>query len=841
MFKKYIFGIIILMAFLVSGCFKSNQKVSKIELNSNWKFRQAGNSDYLPGKVPGSVHLDLLNAGLIEDPFYRSNEDSIQWVADEDWEYLNEFELNKQFLKSNKTFLVFEGIDTYAKVYLNDSLLLQTDNMFRQWKIDVTNLLKQKNKILVHFYSPIKKNAEMAKLSNITLPEQRAFTRKAPYQFGWDWGPRIVTSGIWKPVYLISEPETQIHSTYFSTDSIVIGTAFISAEIEIHSEINKEIDIKILNDDQPFFLEKRELVIGKSIFKINFQIPQAKLWWTNGLGEANLYHFNTVISAKDKIIDKKDDQIGIRTINLIEEEDEVGKSFYFELNGIPVFMKGANYIPQDNFLTRVDSSKYKSIIESARLANMNMLRIWGGGVYESDLFYKLCDENGILIWQDFMFAGSMYPGDDHFIENCRLEAIDQIIRLRNHPSLALWCGNNEVDEAWHNWGWQQQFNWTEEQQNEIWDAYELLFHQTLPAQIKKYDPGRKYWSSSPKIGWGHKESLQEGDSHYWGVWWGREPFSIYNEKVGRFMSEYGFQGFPANATFDSVLLPEDKHFYSPALKTHEKHNQGFEIINEYMKDEYKIPEKFEDYAYVSQLLQAKGVGIALEAHRRAKPYCMGTLYWQLNDCWPVISWSGIDYYGNWKALHYQAQKAFKDLMISYEQKDDSVFVWIVSDRMKNLDSELDLQLIDFDGNVLWNDQVKINIPSNSSQIYNRLSIRNQFKAFDRNKIVLAVSFRDEKGMVIDRLHYFIPVKELILPKPKMTTSITKIPEGYSISIETDKLAKNILLDFPGFHGSFTDNYFDLLPGKAKTLKFLTLETVDDPSELLKIKTLTDSY
>ncbi|PKP33781.1 MAG: beta-mannosidase [Bacteroidetes bacterium HGW-Bacteroidetes-17] len=841
MYNKYIFGIIILLTFLVSGCYKSIQEVSKIELNRNWKFRQAGNSEYLPAEVPGSVHLDMLNAGLIEDPFYRSNEDSIQWVANEDWEYLNEFELDKQFLKNKNTFLIFEGLDTYAKVYLNDSLLLQTDNMFRQWKVEVSSFLKQNNQLKIHFYSPLKKNEEAAKKSAFPLPEQRAFTRKAPYQFGWDWGPRIVTSGIWKPVYLMSEQETQIHTTYFSTDSIVNGTAFISAEIEIHSEINKEIEIKILNDDQPLFLEKRELNIGESILKINFQIPQAKLWWSNGLGEAHLYHFNTIISVKDKIIDKKNNQIGIRTLKLIEKDDEVGKSFYFELNGFPVFMKGANYIPQDNFLTRVDSLKYKSIIESARLANMNMLRIWGGGVYESDLFYKLCDENGILIWQDFMFAGSMYPGDDHFIENCKLEAIDQIIRLRNHPSLALWCGNNEVDEAWHNWGWQQQFNWTEDQQSEIWEAYKLHFHQILPEQINNLDPNHQYWASSPKIGWGHKESMEEGDSHYWGVWWGKEPFSIYNEKVGRFMSEYGFQGFPANATFDSVLLPEDKYLYSSALKTHEKHNKGFEIINEYMKDEYKIPENFEDYAYVSQLLQAKGVGIALEAHRRAKPYCMGTLYWQLNDCWPVISWSGIDYYGNWKALHYQAQKVFKDLMISFEQQDDSVFVWIVSDRMENLDNELDLQLIDFDGNVLWSDQVKINIPSNSSQKYYRFSKKILPASFNPKRMLMYAHLNIPEGDIIDRFYYFSTTKELHLPKPEIKFQCSRISEGYEIIVETNKLAKNLYLEFKGITGRFTKNYFDLVPGKSKTLRFLTQEKIENPSELIKIKTLVDCY
>ncbi len=800
-----------------------------------------GDSMYLNAKVPGLVHLDLMNAGIIKNPFYRSNEDSIQWVADEDWEYKNEFELPQDFLTNKNIELHFEGLDTYADVYLNGSLILEADNMFRQWSIEVSKLLKAKNQLLIYFHSPTKKNLEAAQKYNYPLPEQRAFTRKAPYQFGWDWGPKLTTSGIWKSVFLSAKKEFEINTSYFKTDSINGSTAFLSAEIEIHSEAEKKGELKIYSQNQLIISKKINLKAGINLEKLDIKIPEAELWWTNGLGKQHLYKFKTEIIVDGKTKDSFKNKIGIRTVKLVQKKDEKGESFFFELNGIPVFMKGANYIPQDNFLTRVDSAKYKTLIENAKLANMNMLRIWGGGIYENDLFYNLCDQNGILIWQDFMFAGSMYPGDEQFIESCKTEATQQIIRLRNHPSVALWCGNNEVDEAWHNWGWQQQLNYSEEEQKEIWESYQLLFHSTLPKLVNSFNPQRSYWPSSPSIGWGHQESLEKGDSHYWGVWWGDQPFDVYKQKVGRFMSEYGFQAFPAISTLDSVLLPADKFLISPALQTHEKHNRGFEIIETYMKREYKIPERFEDYTYVSQLLQSKGIGKAIEAHRRAKPYCMGTLYWQLNDCWPVISWSSIDYYGNWKALHYEVKKDFDDLMISIDQQNDSIFVWIVSDRFNSSESELQIELSDFAGNILWIINLDITLPANSSQKYYSFSVNDKLRSFDPKQVVLKASFKDNDGKIFDRLYYFSKTKNLFLSEPELTTSVIEITEGYEITIKTKNLAKNIFLDFSGYSGRFSENYFDLLPNEPKKIKFITSEEIPNPDEYLKIKNLFEIY
>ncbi len=841
MIKKQVSFFFIFILLLYCGCKESFSPILKVDLNSGWKFKEKGTNSYLEAQVPGSVQLNLLNAGIIKDPFYRSNEDSIQWIAEKDWEYLNEFSLSNQFLLNHQIELTFEGLDTYAEVFLNDSLILTTDNMFRKWVLDVTKLLEIENKLQIHFYSTLKKNDEAAKEQDFALPEKRAFTRKAPYQFGWDWGPRIITSGIWKPVYLTAKKENKIESVYFSTDSVVGSTAFISAEIKMITDSETEANLSISNNGQKLYTEVFTTQEKTTSKKINFEIPDAKLWWTNGLGDPHLYKLKTDLEMNHQIIDSKTNRIGVRTIQLVEEKDEFGKTFFFKLNGTPVFMKGANYIPQDNLLSRLDSARYKSLIESTRLANMNMLRVWGGGIYEQDLFYDLCDQNGILVWQDFMFAGSMYPGDDLFIKNCKAEISDQIIRLRNHPSIALWCGNNEVDEAWHNWGWQKQFKYSEKQQKYLWDSYESLFHQDIPELINDLDPNRAYWPSSPKIGWGHAESLTKGDSHYWGVWWGKKPFPAYKDKVGRFMSEYGFQSFPATSTLDSVLLPEDKYLYSDALKVHEKHSQGFEIIQEYLKREFKIPKSFEDYAYVSQLLQAKGLGMALEAHRRAKPYCMGSLYWQLNDCWPVISWSSLDYYGNWKALHYEAQKDFQDLMISIDQKNDSLKVYIVSDQLTETHSELKLQLHNFDGNILWKKSENINIQPNSCHIYYSCPTSEIVGNTDLKHIVFSASIMDQNNELIDRLYYFKPIKELELDNPELSFECSKNPNGYTIHLNTKKLAKNIFLEFEGIKGRFTNNYFDLMANKSCTLNFVTDEIIPNPNQYLKIKTLKDCY
>lgn len=839
MTKSFSFFFLII-TFFISCSFTEDLSPKIISLNQNWSFHQKGDTNRYPATVPGNVHMDLFNANLIGDPFFGSNEDSLQWISLNDWIYETQFSISPESLNQKNIIIVFEGLDTHAKVFLNDSLILSSNNMFRKYDVNIRDIVLQFNKLRIVFESPTLYNQAKARELEYELPEERVFSRKAPYQFGWDWGPRFITQGIWRPIYIESWEIAKIEDIYYTTDSIVQNTAFLSAHYSIIS--NDEIDIDIEIQHGTSLLKKEHIHLHSKTNKISipFEIKNPKLWWSNGLGEAYLYKLNSSILTDKLLLDSNSKNIGIRTIKLIQEKDEHGKSFYFELNGNPVFMKGANYIPQDNFLSRVNKSHYQKLIQSTVDANMNMLRVWGGGIYENDEFYDLCDKNGILVWQDFMFACAMYPGDSSFLKNVKQEAIDNIIRLRNHPAIALWCGNNEIDEAWKNWGWQNQFNYTEQQQAEIWKSYTDLFHEILPQIVNEYDPQRAYWASSPSIGWGHAESLTEGDSHYWGVWWGEQKFEIYEEKIGRFMSEYGFQGFPNSSTFDSVLLKKDQHFISPALQTHQKHPRGFKIIHNYMNRNFQIPTEFQDYIYISQLLQAEGIKTAIEAHRRAMPYCMGSLYWQLNDCWPVISWSSLDYYGNWKALHYQAKRSFDKLLVSIEQQEDSLNIYIVSDLLAPLDGTLKIELLNFSGTQLFAKTIKVQIPKNSSKKYYQFLIPNIIQNEDPKSILLAVQLESKEKLLRLVNHYFTKIKNLKLRDPKIQYTIHEVEGGYNLHLSTDFLAKNIQLSLNKYKGTFTDNYFDLLPKKSKTVYLSSEIDIAKLKENLKIKSLFNS-
>jgi beta-mannosidase len=510
------------------------------------------------------------------------------------------------------------------------------------------------------------------------------------------------------------------------------------------------------------------------------------------------------------------------------------------VNGVPVFMKGANYIPQDNFLARVTDSAYKALIASVKAANMNMLRVWGGGTYEKDIFYDLCDESGILVWQEFMFACAMYPGDMDFINNVREEAIENVIRLRNHPCIALWCGNNEIDEGWKNWGWQKQYGYTPEDSAKIWSSYVNIFRVTLPDVISKYDPQRSYIQSSPLFGWGHKESLREGDMHYWGVWWGKEPFSSFRDKTGRFMSEYGFQGFPPMESIYKFTSPTDRELVSTVMKAHQKHPVGYETIDEYLLRDYKKPKDFESYDYVSQVLQAEGIKIAIEAHRRAKPYCMGTLYWQLNDCWPVVSWSSRDYYGNQKALHYYVKNEYATLLVSPIIQNGKLQIFVISDSLKDCNADLHLYLTDFRGQKSFDTLIQVTIKTNSSACFFETLISNLIQGKDPGRLVFTAQLTSGNRRLSQNNIYFSPVKNLLLEKPFISKSIKKTQKGYLITLTTDRLAKNIYLSSEK-RGSFSDNFFDLLAGESRTITFTTNDLNNSFESRLKILTITDTY
>jgi len=811
-----------------------SQTVQKQLLDNNWKFREKGSNNLMTAFVPGTVHTDLYYNKTIQDPFSGNAEKDLQWIEKSDWEYQLTFNAEDKILSQQIIEITFEGLDTYAKVYLNDSLIINADNMFRTWTADCKSKLKKENNILlIEFSSAARVSDSIASVSGKNLPGGNyIYTRKAPYHFGWDWGPRFVTCGIWRPVYISAWSYLKIEDAAFRQTKITQEKAELNVPyfINCYKRDLYTVSVKNISNTITYAEKTDSLFEGFNLDLFEISLYNPRLWWTKELGTPEIYTFRFEVKKGSKVIDEKIYNIGIRKVELVKEKDSYGESFYFKLNGVPLFIKGANYIPQDNFLTRVTGDRYKSILENCSKSNINMLRVWGGGVYEDDEFYNQCDANGILVWQDFMFACGMYPGDSAFLKNVKIEALQNLSRLKNHPCIALWCGNNEIEEGWNNWGWQKQFGYTKKDSAKIRNDYEKLFGGILPESVNSITPGTGYISTSPKIGWGHSESMKEGDSHYWGVWWGNEPFEKYKEKVPRFMSEYGFQGFPDLKTIESFTNPDDRYLYSDVLKTHQKHPVGYETINKYMEREYAIPENIEEYIYTSQLLQAYGMRTAIEAHRRAKPYCMGTLYWQLNDCWPVVSWSGIDYYGRWKALQYFVKDSYKDILVSPVEENDSVKIYIVSDRRYSTSGNLKIQLKDFSGNLLWEKNENVNIKEFSSRVYFAETKTSLLQGKSNFETVLIAKFETLEGGEYKNYYYFALPKEMKLPtSPRITFDIKRDGQMLIIYAGSDKLVKNIFL-YSDIDMELSNNYFDIIPGEDE---LVYLKTELSPDEFIK--------
>ncbi|NML71462.1 glycoside hydrolase family 2 protein [Chryseobacterium sp. RP-3-3] len=820
----------ILLAFLFIQTIMAAQITERSLSSEKWQFKNTKEQNWLSAKIPGTVHLDLMDNKIIPDPFKDENEKKVQWVENENWEYKTSFKVSSKELGNNHIDLIFNGLDTFSEIYLNGKLLKKTDNMFRKWEIPVKYFLKEgDNELKITFKSVVEEGKELAKKVPFTMPESpRSFVRKAQYQFGWDWGPRLVTAGIGKDIQLefwnFAKIENVKYHQHFSSE--VLDFNF---EIEINAQESGNYSLKINQLTKTISLKK-----GMNTIRVPYDMSGFKLWQPNGWGAANLHDFKIELFKSNNALDQKNIKVGLRTIELVQEKDAAGKSFYFKVNGNPLYAKGTNWIPADSFSPRTSKEKYRKLIKDAKDANMNMIRVWGGGIYEDDEFYKACDENGILVWQDFMFAGSFYPADDAFLNNVKEEVKDQVNRLQNHPSIALWCGNNEVDEAIVNWGYQKQFKYSKDDSLQVWKDYKKLFHEVIPNALQEsLTPDKNiYWPSSPSIGWGHKESLTEGDSHYWGVWWGEQPFEIYNEKVGRFMSEYGFQGMPSLEAVKSMFSgTPDLNLQNPTVKAHEKHGRGWEIINEYIKRDYKLPMDFVKYNYISQLLQARGMRIAVEAHRRAKPYNMGTLYWQLNDCWPVVSWSSIDYLGNWKALQYQMKRSFEQQVILTEEKEGMLNFYAINDGLKNFNGvNVEIKTISFDGKVLKETKATSKEKTLGSILkFDPVEIKSLIAEPDKSKVFLQLTLRDEKGKIIAvNHHFFSRPKDLQLTKPNIKIKRSATDE---IEISTDVLAKDVYL-IGDTHCS--DNFFDLLPNTSKKIK------LSKPAENIQVMSLWDT-
>ena len=803
--------IIISILTFLTACHPEKELPIITALDSNWSFRTINSKTSHPATVPGNIYSDLIDNSIIEDPFIGDNEFKLQWVSDSTWIYQTRFDVSSTILNKENIDLNFEGLDTYAQVYLNDSLILSSNNAFRNYKVPVKDFVLLNNSLSIKFTpTHIKEEIEKNKLG-YTLPEgRRIFTRKAQFQYGWDWGPSLNTIGIWKGVSLNAWNDAKIEHVFLKKKSYTKDQAKITAKITL-SDPPKEPTLIVLSIAGKDFSLPIQAGNEKKEFDVPLTIDNPKFWWPHNLGEPYLYEVDIKLRKGAVVTDNVKVNHGVRNVSLISDDDQYGQSFYFMINGIPVYMKGANYIPQHSLQNRVTDAHYENLLQDVVDANMNMLRVWGGGIHENNIFYDLCDRKGILVWQDFMYACAMYPGDEPFLRNAEKEAEDQLLRLRNHPSIVLFCGNNENSEGWHRWGWQN--GKTKAQKDKIWADYLKLFDSILPNQVAKYTDV-DYWESSPKYGRGNPKYQSEGDAHDWWVWHDAYPFEHFEDFVPRFMSEFGFQSFPSADVMKFINQSDDIQIDTKAIRSHQKHHRGFELIDLYIGRDYLIPDNDEDYIFLSQLVQARGMRIGIEAHRRAKPYNMGTLYWQLNDCWPGISWSSIDHFGNWKALHYEAKDAFENVLISFERHNDRVNVYIVNDLITSLDESLEMKLIDFDGNVLWSASKQIKVPSSSSNLVNSFSIDSGLTS-KWNQVLLQVNFGNSTST-----YFFVKPKELALKNNEIEFDVEKVNEGYLISMSSISLQKGVMLSTTA-KGHFSDNYFDLYPNEIKQVLFKT--------------------
>ncbi|MNS18470.1 Exo-beta-D-glucosaminidase precursor [compost metagenome] len=812
------------------------------QLNT-WTFKACDEQQWLSAVVPGCVHTDLLRNGLIPDPFYGTNEHDLQWIDKKDWEYQSKFEVGPEMAQLSRIDLVFEGLDTYADVYLNEQPILAADNMFRIWKVDVKEQLKPGlNTLRIRFRSPIHEDLPKLEKLGYALPAANdqselggledkkvsIFARKAPYYYGWDWGPRFVTSGIWREVRLEGWSQLQITDLYIRQDEVTPEAAKLTVVAEVNAEANWAGTLRITAGGEQWG-HQAQVTAGQSTVSVNVEIANPDLWWCQGLGEASLYTFQAELLFEEEPLAEKSVRTGLRDLKLIREKDEAGVSFYFQLNGVPVYAKGANHIPNDSFSDEVTHERYLHEIVTAVESNMNMLRVWGGGIYEEDVFYELCDEHGLLVWQDFMFACSMYPGDEAFLSSVRAEAKDNVKRLRNHPSIALWCGNNEIDSAWAHyvedagWGWKKDYS--PEVREKLWADYEAIFHKLLPEVVSELSQGITYWPSSPLRNLtGDQEqhaykTTGDGDIHYWGVWHAIEPFENYNKNVGRFMSEYGFQSFPELKSVLEYAPEEALELESEIMLAHQKNGRGNLLIKEYMDMYLPEPKDFKSFLYMSQVLQAEAITMAIEAHRRSKPYCMGTLYWQMNDCWPVASWAGMDYQGRWKALQYAVKRSFAPVVLIVQSTEDNIIFHAVSDLGTAIQAELVTQLRMISGELVAQRSRSVALDAGESAEVFRISRAELLGDHDPHGVILTATLKQGADVIAAREHYLAPEKELKLVKPSIKVTESQGKNGVTVyTLEADTLARQVWLSTPE-EGIFSDNFFDLIPGQPRTVEF----------------------
>ncbi len=791
--------------------------MKKLILDTQWELERPGDGSTVAMTVPGDNISALFEAGRIPDPYYGRNEKTVQWIGREPWIFRKRFILEGSFLSSGHIFLELDSVDTFAEVSVNGKHAGSCSNMFLRYRFDVSGLLREGENILeLCIESPEHKAAELAGGLPYPVPHtvhplqsmNRNLIRKAQCHAGWDWGPCLMVSGIYGEVSINVIPLERIEAVH--TDiSLKDGTWHLNAAVDIYAAEAGSIMLGIRCAGAEYSREVH-LAAGTQTLRETLKVEEPELWWPAGYGAQALYTLE--VSTDNDLVSR---EIGFRTVEVITEPDDHGVPMTFRINGRDIFCKGANWIPMDALPGRVSEERYEELIGSAADANMNMLRVWGGGHYESETFYRICDRRGIMVWQDFMFACALYPSEAWFLEGVREEAEYQVRRLKDHPSIVLWCGNNE-DVGALTW-----FEESRQNRDRYIIDYDRLNEGVIGKTVKEIDPGRRWWPSSPSAGEGdysdcwHDDS--RGDMHYWSVWHEGKPFEAYREVTPRFCSEFGFQSFSSSRTVDTFASPEERNITSPVMEHHQKNDRGNTIIISTISRYFRFPASFEETLYLSQVQQAMAITTAVEEWRSRRPLCMGALYWQLNDNWPVASWSSLEYDGSWKALHYAARRFFAPLhIVMFNRNPGKVSVYGLNDTLRKIHGSLEVRVTGFDGSVRNSSVYRCSLEPDSSTLLTEELLDPETEAPEQSFIHCRFVPDDAGGELENTLLLAAP-KSCDIRKAKINMRRLTEEEKEIIELTTDVPAFYVVLESSEWKGRFSDNCFHLLPGRPKRI------------------------
>lgn len=782
-------------------------------LNGTWQLSAAHRSfESVDMQVPGTVLSGLLAAGKIKDPFYRTNEDATRALFWKDYVFTRTFDVDEELLAQQHIVLVCEGLDTLAEISINGTFLAKTDNMHRTWKFQAKKLLHPgKNEIQIVFRSVLRFIEDYPyeahkKINYIPCGSMKGnqLLRKAHSMFGWDWGPQTIDAGIFRDIYLQGYSHARIEDIRIHQQhakNVSVQTSITLSE----SVPGQKLCVELSEDgaDKPL-QTKLCKTNADGVAAVDFVIENPKLWWPNDYGDQPLYIVRTTLLDEDGTsLESITRRIGLRTLTISQEKDEWGNEFAFCVNGVKIFTRGGNYIPDDCLYTRITEKKLDYILESCRRAHFNCVRVWGGGYYPSDAFYDLCDEKGLIVWQDLMYACNVYDVTDAFAENCRQETYDNVRRLRHHASLGLWCGNNEIESAWDHWGdFQKETPY-------LRADYIRLFEEVLPKAVQEADGETFYWHSSPSSGgcFDNPDDANRGDTHYWDVWHGQKPFTDYRKYFFRFCSEFGFQSFPCAKTVNSFTLEDDRNIFSRVMESHQKNNAANGKMLYYLSENLRYPKDLTHLLYASQVLQGMAIKYGVDHWRRNRGRCMGTLYWQINDDWPAPSWSSIDYFGRWKALHYMAQKFYAPHAVSMTLEDHRCHVYFSNESFETTEYSLTLSIRDLSGNVLETYETKGNSPAFSAIETAVVDICSWEDQKDDVFLEAVIHTKDQK--VLKDVETLVPYKYLNLKNPVISTEAEETNDAFILHISSDCFAPFVALDFDDADVIFSDNFFHL--------------------------------